>query len=65
MPGIAMVDRSSEAPHAMNFVVDQQDANFETGDGRDAIQWEGKRTRAQCPVQTHVRGLRLSSDPGT
>ena len=31
MPGIGMVDRSSEAPHAMNFVADP-----------DAINWEGK-----------------------
>jgi ABC-type antimicrobial peptide transport system permease subunit len=30
MPGIAMVDRSSEAPHAMGFVI------------ADAINWEGK-----------------------
>lgn len=30
MPGISMVDRSSEAPHAMGFIVN------------DAIQWEGK-----------------------
>ena len=32
MPGIAMVDRSSETPHAMNFVANP-----------DAISWEGKR----------------------
>jgi putative ABC transport system permease protein len=32
MPGIEMVDRSSETPHAMNFVADP-----------DAINWEGKR----------------------
>jgi putative ABC transport system permease protein len=32
MPGISMVDRSSETPHAMNFVADP-----------DAINWEGKR----------------------
>lgn len=30
MPGIAMIDRSSEAPHAMDFVV------------TDAVNWEGK-----------------------
>lgn len=30
MPGIAMVDRSSEAPHSMAFTV------------TDPIQWEGK-----------------------
>jgi hypothetical protein len=34
MPGIAMVDRSSEAPHAMDFVV------------TDAINWEGKEKNA-------------------
>jgi len=31
MPGIAMVDRSTEAPHAMNFIV------------ADDINWEGKQ----------------------
>lgn len=41
MPGIAMVDRSSEAPHAMSFVVDEHDGLMETN-GDDAIQWEGK-----------------------
>jgi putative ABC transport system permease protein len=34
MPGIAMVDRSSEAPHAMDFVE------------RDAINWQGKEKNA-------------------
>jgi putative ABC transport system permease protein len=34
MPGIAMVDRSSEAPHAMDFVV------------ADDINWEGKEKNA-------------------
>lgn len=34
MPGIEMVDRSSEAPHAMNFVV------------TDAVNWEGKANNA-------------------
>lgn len=43
MPGIAMVDRSSEAPHAMGFVVDDQDGVAETNDIEDdAIKWEGK-----------------------
>lgn len=42
MPGIAMVDRSSEAPHAMGFVVDENDGATETTDGNDAIHWEGK-----------------------
>jgi putative ABC transport system permease protein len=34
MPGIAIVDRSSEAPHAMDFVV------------TDAVNWEGKEKNA-------------------
>ncbi len=42
MPGIAMVDRSSEAPHAMNFLVDENDGFKETSTGDDAINWEGK-----------------------
>lgn len=42
MPGIAIVDRSSEAPHAMSFVVDENDGFMETETGEDAIQWEGK-----------------------
>ncbi len=42
MPGIAMVDRSTEAPHAMGFVVDEKDGFSETNTGDDAIQWEGK-----------------------
>jgi putative ABC transport system permease protein len=42
MPGIAMVDRSSETPHAMGFVVDDNDGFTETDSGNDAIQWEGK-----------------------
>ncbi|UXE69186.1 MAG: ABC transporter permease [Chryseotalea sp. WA131a] len=42
MPGIAMVDRSSEAPHAMKFVVDDNDGLSETDFGNDAIHWEGK-----------------------
>ncbi|RRB10543.1 ABC transporter permease [Larkinella knui] len=43
MPGIAMVDRSSEAPHAMGFVVDDNDGSAETNTGNDAINWEGKQ----------------------
>ncbi|HEY4107644.1 ABC transporter permease [Puia sp.] len=35
MPGIAMIDRSSETPHSMNFAV------------TDPIQWEGKSRDAQ------------------
>jgi putative ABC transport system permease protein len=42
MPGIAMVDKSSETPHAMGFIVDMNDGNTETQDGTDAINWEGK-----------------------
>jgi putative ABC transport system permease protein len=42
MPGIAMVDRSTEAPHAMGFVVDETDGLKNTNTGDDAIKWEGK-----------------------
>jgi putative ABC transport system permease protein len=42
MPGIAMVDRSTEAPHAMGFVVDETDGLKNTDTGADAIKWEGK-----------------------
>ncbi|MEJ1241665.1 permease prefix domain 2-containing transporter [Chryseolinea sp. T2] len=43
MPGIAMVDRSTEAPHGMGFVVDEKDGFNETNTGDDAINWEGKK----------------------
>jgi putative ABC transport system permease protein len=46
MPGIMMVDRSSEAPHAMGFVVDENDGFSETNTGDDAINWEGKEKNA-------------------
>ncbi len=46
MPGIALVDRSSEAPHAMGFVVDESDGVANTADGDDAINWEGKEENA-------------------
>jgi putative ABC transport system permease protein len=46
MPGIVMVDRSSEAPHAMGFVVDENDGLKNTNTGDDAIQWEGKEKTA-------------------
>lgn len=47
MPGIAMVDRASEAPHAMSFVVDVAvDGKSETADDSDAIKWEGKEQGA-------------------
>jgi len=42
MPGIAMVDRSTEMPHAMGFVVDETDGLKNTNTGDDAIKWEGK-----------------------
>ncbi|HLZ16277.1 MAG TPA: FtsX-like permease family protein, partial [Cyclobacteriaceae bacterium] len=42
MPGVEMVDRSSEAPHAMGFVVDENDGLKNTNTGDDAIKWEGK-----------------------
>lgn len=43
-PGIAMVDRCSEVPFAMNFVVDiNTDGDINTNDINDsAIKWEGK-----------------------
>ncbi|MDB5088327.1 MAG: hypothetical protein JWR09_2321 [Mucilaginibacter sp.] len=40
MPGIAMVDRSSEAPHAMDFVVNW-----------DAIKWQGKEKNAVVSIK--------------
>jgi ABC-type antimicrobial peptide transport system permease subunit len=46
MPGIAMVDRSSEMPHAMGFVVDETDGLKNTNTGNDAIQWEGKENNS-------------------
>lgn len=43
LPGVAMVDRASETPHAMSFVVDRaEDGKSETADDSDAIRWEGK-----------------------
>lgn len=46
LPGVAMVDRSSEAPHDMGFVVDAKDGVAETATGEDAINWEGKAKNA-------------------
>ncbi len=46
MPGIALVDRSSEAPHAMGFVVDENDGVANATGGEDAINWEGKEKNA-------------------
>jgi putative ABC transport system permease protein len=40
MPGIAMVDRSTEAPHSMTFDVSSDD-----------IKWEGKPANANVPVE--------------
>ncbi|MBL0740819.1 ABC transporter permease [Chryseolinea sp. Jin1] len=43
LPGVMMVDRSSEAPHAMGFVVDEDDGVAETQNPDDtAIKWEGR-----------------------
>jgi ABC-type antimicrobial peptide transport system permease subunit len=42
MPGVKMVDRSTELPHAMGFVVDDTDGLKNTNAGDDAIKWEGK-----------------------
>lgn len=46
MPGIAMVDRSTEMPHSMGFVVDETDGLKNTDTGDDAIKWEGKENRS-------------------
>ncbi|SEL10877.1 ABC transporter permease [Parapedobacter koreensis] len=43
VPGVVMVDRASETPHAMRFVVDVADGVSNTSDGADAINWEGKQ----------------------
>ncbi|HEY4064222.1 MAG TPA: ABC transporter permease [Puia sp.] len=40
LPGIALIDRSTEAPHQMNFVA-----------ARDAINWEGKDVNATVGVK--------------
>ena len=45
MPGIAMVDRSSEAPHAMDFVE------------RDAINWQGKEKNASIDFKPSSVGF--------
>jgi putative ABC transport system permease protein len=43
MPGVLLVDKSSEAPHSMSFLVDQDDGIRETNEADDsAIKWEGK-----------------------
>lgn len=43
MPGVIVVDKSSEAPHSMSFLVDEDDGVRETDDADDsAIKWEGK-----------------------
>lgn len=46
VPGVMLVDRASEAPHAMGFVVDADNGFANTLDNTDAIQWEGKTHRA-------------------
>jgi len=45
VPGVRMVDRSSETPHAMRFLVDIPDGTSNTTSGDDAINWEGKQHR--------------------
>lgn len=43
MPGVLMVDKSSEAPHSMAFLVDEEDGVRETNaEDNSAIRWEGK-----------------------
>jgi len=43
MPGVMVVDKSSEAPHSMAFLVDEDDGVRETNAAdNSAIKWEGK-----------------------
>jgi putative ABC transport system permease protein len=43
MPGVLLVDKSSEAPHTMSFLVDEDDGVRETNKVDDsAIKWEGR-----------------------
>jgi ABC-type antimicrobial peptide transport system permease subunit len=43
-PGVIVVDKSSEAPHAMAFLVDEDDGVRETNaKDNSAIKWEGKQ----------------------
>ena len=43
LPGVRAIDRSSEAPHAMKFIVDDNDGAAETGEeDNTAIKWEGR-----------------------
>ncbi|WP_353720225.1 FtsX-like permease family protein [Dyadobacter sp. 676] len=44
--GVKMVDRSTETPHTMGFVVDERDGVANTLNGNDAINWEGKEKNA-------------------
>ena len=46
LSSVAMVDRSSEAPHAMGFVVDEKNGLAFGENGGDAINWEGKEKNA-------------------
>jgi ABC-type antimicrobial peptide transport system permease subunit len=44
MPGVLVVDKSSEAPHSMAFLVDEDDGVRETNaSDNSAIRWEGKQ----------------------
>lgn len=43
VPGVKLVDRSSETPHAMRFMVDIPDGTSNTATGDDAINWQGKQ----------------------
>jgi ABC-type antimicrobial peptide transport system permease subunit len=44
IPGVQMIDRSSEAPHTMGFLVDENDGVKESNKADDAaIKWEGKQ----------------------
>ena len=44
IPGITVIDRSSEAPHSMNFIIDENDGAHGIVETTDtAIKWEGQK----------------------
>ncbi len=44
IPGISVIDRSSEAPHSMNFIIDENDGAHGIIESTDtAIKWEGQK----------------------
>ncbi len=55
--GIGLVDRSSETPHTMGFVVDEHVGVANTLDGADAINWEGKEKNMSVAFKPASVGL--------